>query len=288
MSADWTGAIDCDMHPRVPNMRRAAGAHERVLERHRRGAGHRGLRHDRVSRQCAADGAAGLARGQAPARRACRGLRQGDARSARVRAGDLQLPVRGAGLPRREHGGRVRDGGQRLVAAEWLDKDPRLRASVVSRCRTRELAVEEIERLRRTIPLCAGAVARLAASAARQSRSTGRSTSGRKHGLTIGIHAGISYHHPVTGSGWPSYYLEDYAAQSLAFHTQLGSLICEGVFVKFPKLKVVLIESGVTWLAALPVAADQVLARRAQRGALDRPLAPGVRARPYAPDHSAV
>jgi predicted TIM-barrel fold metal-dependent hydrolase len=42
--------------------------------------------------------------------------------------------------------------------------------------------------------------------------------------------------------------LEDYAAQSVGFHTQLGSLICEGVFVKFPKLKVVLIESGVTWL----------------------------------------
>ena len=69
-----------------------------------------------------------------------------------------------------------------------------------------------------------------------------------RHGFTVGIHAGSSYHHAVTGSGWPSYYLEDYAAQSLGFHTQLGSLMCEGVFVKFPKLKVVLIESGVTWL----------------------------------------
>jgi hypothetical protein len=69
-----------------------------------------------------------------------------------------------------------------------------------------------------------------------------------RHGLTIAIHAGSSYHHAVTGSGWPSYYLEDYAAQAQAFHTQLGSLIAEGVFVKFPKLKAVLIESGVTWL----------------------------------------
>ena len=42
--------------------------------------------------------------------------------------------------------------------------------------------------------------------------------------------------------------MEDYAAQSQGFQSQLTSLITEGVFAKHPGLKVVMIESGVTWL----------------------------------------
>ena len=71
-----------------------------------------------------------------------------------------------------------------------------------------------------------------------------------KHGLPIGIHAGCAYRHPVTPLGWPTYYTEDYAAQAPAFQPALSSLICEGVFTKFPDLKVVLLESGFTWLPA--------------------------------------
>jgi hypothetical protein len=71
-----------------------------------------------------------------------------------------------------------------------------------------------------------------------------------RHGLPLGIHAGSSYRHPVTSLGWPSHYVEDYCAQSQGFQAQVASLVCEGVFVKFPKLKVVLLESGVTWLPA--------------------------------------
>src|SRR5437764_14878817 len=71
-----------------------------------------------------------------------------------------------------------------------------------------------------------------------------------RHGLPIGIHAGSAYRHPVTPLGWPTYYTEDYAAQAQAFQAALSSLICEGVFTKFPSLKVVLLESGFTWLPA--------------------------------------
>src|SRR5271163_5151485 len=64
------------------------------------------------------------------------------------------------------------------------------------------------------------------------------------------FHAGSSYRHPVTSLGWPSWYVEDYCAHSQGFQSQVASLVCEGVFVKYPKLKAVLLESGVSWLPA--------------------------------------
>jgi len=68
-------------------------------------------------------------------------------------------------------------------------------------------------------------------------------------GLPIGVHAGSNYHNPPSSVGWGSYHIEDYVAQAQAFQTQLTSLIVEGVFARHPKLKMVMLESGFTWLA---------------------------------------
>jgi hypothetical protein len=70
----------------------------------------------------------------------------------------------------------------------------------------------------------------------------------QRHKLALGIHPGSTYRQSLTSLGWPTFYIEDYTAYAQAFQSQLGSLICEGVFTKFPGLKVVLLESGVTWL----------------------------------------
>jgi hypothetical protein len=41
----------------------------------------------------------------------------------------------------------------------------------------------------------------------------------------------------VTSLGWPTWYIEDYAAQAQGFQSQMASLIAEGVFAKHPGLR---------------------------------------------------
>jgi uncharacterized protein len=134
------------------------------------------------------------------------------------------------------------------MARELLDREPRLRASILVPAQSPELAVREIERIapdRRFVQVLLLAMGET---------PLGRRihwpiyAAAEKHELAIGIHAGSTYRVAPTYSGWTSYRVEDYVAQSAAFETQLLSLVAEGVFQKFPKLKVVLIESGFSWL----------------------------------------
>jgi uncharacterized protein len=134
------------------------------------------------------------------------------------------------------------------IAEKWLNQDPRLRASIVVPPQAPLLALEEIERLahdKRFVQVLLPAACET---------MLGRSyywpifEAAVRHGLPIGIHAGSMYRHAPTSGGWPSHYLHDYVANSQLFEDQLLSLVSNGVFVKFPDLKFVFLESGVSWL----------------------------------------
>jgi hypothetical protein len=134
--------------------------------------------------------------------------------------------------------------------AEWLDRDDRLRASIVLPMHTPEQAVAEIERLapdRRFVQALALVMGEIPLGR-RQWWPVFEACV--RHGLPLGIHAGSAYRHPQTSVGWTSWYFEEYAANQQGFQSTLASLITEGALGKFPALKVVLLESGVSWLPA--------------------------------------
>jgi predicted TIM-barrel fold metal-dependent hydrolase len=134
------------------------------------------------------------------------------------------------------------------LKAEWLDREPRLRGSILVTPQDPVLAVREIERLAgdpRFVQVMLPVMGE---------RLLGRRElfpvyeACERHGLVVAVHAGSTYRYAPTIVGWPSYQFEDYVAQAQAFANQAISLVTEGVFKRFPALKVVMLESGVSWL----------------------------------------
>lgn len=73
-------------------------------------------------------------------------------------------------------------------------------------------------------------------------------------GLPVAIHpgtegAGSAW--PPTPAGYPSRYLEWHNILPVNYMSQINSLVCEGVFEKFPTLRFVAIEGGLAWLPHL-------------------------------------
>jgi len=136
-------------------------------------------------------------------------------------------------------------------AAEWLEPEPRLRASINVAYEDGQLSADEIHRMA-VDPRFVQVLMLI-----RTAEPLGRRKywpiyeAAADHGLPVGIHFGGWSRGPNTGVGYGSYYIEDTVGMANAFADQLTSLVCEGVFDRFPGLKVVLIVGGIAWLAPL-------------------------------------
>ena len=134
---------------------------------------------------------------------------------------------------------------------ELLDRDSRLRGSILLPTQNPDLAVKEIERLAGEMRFVQVTMLVMGDALAGNRRYWPIYKAAEKHGLAVCVHAGSTFRTAPTYSGWPSYLVEDYVANGAAFENMIISLIAEGVFQQFPSLKVVCAESGITWLPTL-------------------------------------
>lgn len=135
--------------------------------------------------------------------------------------------------------------------AEWLEKEPRLRASIVVPSQDPDAAAREIDRRGEHPGFVQVFLPVRSAAPYGNRRYHPIFDAAVRHDLVVGIHFGGAPGNPPTPSGWPSYYLEEYVGMAQVFQSQLTSLVVEGVFDRFPTLRVALIEGGFTWLPSL-------------------------------------
>ena len=137
------------------------------------------------------------------------------------------------------------------VREEFLERDDRLRASVVVSSVSADDAVSEIERVGED-PRFVQVLLPV-----RSDLPWGHKTNhpifeaARSAGLQVGLHAWGRAGKAPTPSGFTTTYLEDYFGNQPIAQAQVLSFVSEGVFERFPDLRVVVTECGFAWVAPL-------------------------------------
>jgi predicted TIM-barrel fold metal-dependent hydrolase len=134
----------------------------------------------------------------------------------------------------------------------FVKPEPRLRAGIVVPQEDAAFAVKEIEH-RATDPSFSQIII-----SPRSSDPLGHRRywpifeAAQRCNRPIALHVqGFSGGHASTGSGWPTYYMEEHYAATTGMQNTLTSMVFEGVFERFSKLKIVLVEGGFAWAPAL-------------------------------------
>ncbi|HEV7276603.1 MAG TPA: amidohydrolase family protein [Devosiaceae bacterium] len=133
---------------------------------------------------------------------------------------------------------------------EFVDREPRLRASIVVPQEDSAASVAEINRRGPDRSYAQIELPSLTLEPLGRRRYWPIFEAAASFGLPIGIHVGG----PTgarTASGWPSYYNEEHLSLVATMQTHLTSLVLEGVCEHFPDLRFIMIEGGIAWSISL-------------------------------------
>ncbi|GIP37806.1 amidohydrolase [Paenibacillus sp. J31TS4] len=140
------------------------------------------------------------------------------------------------------------------LIAEWLPKSKAFKGAMAVATQDPYLAAREIDRIGGHPDIVEVIISSAARAPLGQRQYHPIYEAAARNGLPVALHPGAEgagSSTPPTAAGYPSWYIEWHTCLSQMFMAHLVSMVSEGVFEKFPTLKVVLVEGGIAWLPHL-------------------------------------
>jgi predicted TIM-barrel fold metal-dependent hydrolase len=141
-----------------------------------------------------------------------------------------------------------------FLADKWLGKHKAFKGALAVATQDPYLAAREIDRMGGHPDFVEVMISSAARAPLGQRQFHPIYEAAERNGLPVALHPGAEGgggSTAPTAAGYPSRYIEWHTCLSQMFMAHLVSMVCEGVFEKFPRLKVVLTEGGIAWLPHL-------------------------------------